>query len=135
MNTPSTAPVPEDIVLHQSSNQLELVYGSGERHMVSVELMRLFSPSAEVQGHGPGQETLQTGKRGVRITAIEPVGTYALQPRFSDGHDSGLFTWALLYDMAVNAERYWSRYEAMLVAAGRQRDDAMPEPAVRSCGA
>jgi DUF971 family protein len=131
--TQSSPRIPEDIVLHQSSNQLELVYAGGERQQVSVELMRLFSPSAEVQGHGPGQETLQTGKRGVRITALEPVGTYALQPTFSDGHDSGLFTWALLYDLAVNAERYWSRYQDMLVAAGRERDDPMPAPKSGGC--
>ena len=131
--TQSSPRIPEDIVLHQSSNQLELVYAGGERQQVSVELLRLFSPSAEVQGHGPGQETLQTGKRGVRITALEPVGTYALQPTFSDGHDSGLFTWALLYDLAVNAERYWSRYQDMLVAAGRERDDPMPAPKSGGC--
>jgi DUF971 family protein len=133
MTTPHSR-IPENIVLHQNSNQLELIYAEGESQRVCVELMRLFSPSAEVQGHGPGQETLQTGKRGVRITALEPVGTYALQPTFSDGHDSGLFTWALLYDLAVNAERYWSRYQNMLLAAGRDRDDPMPQPSDGGCG-
>lgn len=132
-----SAPVPQDIVLHQASNQLELVYADGQRHRVSVELMRVCSPSAEVQGHGPGQQTLQTGKRDVRIVGLAPVGQYALQPTFSDGHDSGLFTWALLYDLAVNADRHWARYEQALAAAGKSRDDAMPvkpTPGAGACG-
>ena len=117
--------VPVDITLHQASNQLELIYASGERLMVPVEIMRVFSPSAEVQGHGPGQETVQTGKRNVKIVALEPVGSYALQPTFSDGHDSGLFTWALLAQMGRNTAQFWSRYEDQLKRSGKGRDDPM----------
>jgi len=117
--------VPVDITLHQASNQLELIYASGERLMVPVEIMRVFSPSAEVQGHGPGQETVQTGKRNVKIVGLEPVGSYALQPTFSDGHDSGLFTWALLAQMGRNTAQFWSRYEDQLKRSGKGRDDPM----------
>jgi len=117
--------VPVDITLHQASNQLELIYASGERWMVPVEIMRVFSPSAEVQGHGPGQETVQTGKRNVKIVGLEPVGSYALQPTFSDGHDSGLFTWALLEQMGRNTAQFWSRYEDQLKRSGKGRDDPM----------
>lgn len=128
------APVPQDIVLHQASNQLELIYADGERHRLSVELMRVCSPSAEVQGHGAGQETVQTGKRDVRIVGLAPVGQYALQPTFSDGHDSGLFTWALLYDLATHADQYWARYEQALLAAGKSRDEPMAAKSTSPAG-
>ena len=121
----TAAAIPIELTLHQSSNQLELVYANGESLRIPVELMRVFSPSAEVQGHGPGQETVQTGKREVRITAIEPVGQYALQPTFSDGHNSGLFTWALLERLGRETDQYWARYEAQLARAGKHRDDPM----------
>ena len=124
-NPKEEAMVPVDITLHQASNQLELIYASGERLMVPVEIMRVFSPSAEVQGHGPGQETVQTGKRNVKIVGLEPVGSYALQPTFSDGHDSGLFTWALLAQMGRNTAQFWSRYEDQLKRSGKGRDDPM----------
>ena len=131
------APIPQDIVLHQASNQLELIYADGDSHRVSVELMRVCSPSAEVQGHGAGQETVQTGKRDVRIVGLAPVGQYALQPTFSDGHDSGLFTWALLYDLATRADHHWARYEQALAAAGKSRDEPMvgkPSQPSPTCG-
>ena len=117
-----SAPMPQDIVLHQASNQLELVYADGQRHRVSVELMRVCSPSAEVQGHGPGQQTLQTGKRDVRIVGLAPVGQYALQPTFSDGHDSGLFTWEYLEQLCLRQQELWSEYLDELAAAGKSRD-------------
>lgn len=129
-----TAPIPVDIVLHQATKQLELIYADGQSLRLAAELLRVCSPSAEVQGHGPGQAVVQTGKRDVRITALSPVGRYALQPTFSDGHDSGLFSWDLLYDLAVNSQQHWARYEAALQAAGRQRDDPMPATAAKSCG-
>lgn len=122
MNTPA---IPVELTLHQASNQLELIYANGEALRIPVELMRVFSPSAEVQGHGPGQETVQTGKRDVRIVSIEPVGQYALQPTFSDGHNSGLFTWALLERLGRETSQFWARYEAQLAKAGKQRDDPM----------
>lgn len=121
----TAAAIPIELTLHQSSNQLELGYANGESLRIPVELMRVFSPSAEVQGHGPGQETVQTGKREVRITAIEPVGQYALQPTFSDGHNSGLFTWTLLERLGRETDQYWARYEAQLARAGKHRDDPM----------
>ena len=95
--------------------------------------MRVYSPSAEVQGHGPGQETLQTGKRLVELTGLEPVGNYAVQPAFSDGHDSGLFTWEYLYFLGSQQERLWQDYEARLLAAGRDRDAPMPEKPGHNC--
>jgi len=91
--------------------------------------MRVYSPSAEVQGHGPGQETLQTGKREVTITALEGVGHYALQPTFSDGHSSGIYSWDLLYDLATRQDELWADYFARLKAAGVERDTPMPPPA------
>jgi DUF971 family protein len=120
-----STPVPVDLVLHQKSRELELIYADGERLRLPFELMRIYSPSAEVQGHSPEQAVLQTGKREVGIVGIAPVGQYALQPTFSDGHDSGLFTWALLRDLALNASAYWARYERALAAAGRSRDEPM----------
>ena len=130
----NTSAVPVELTLHQSSNQLELVYANGESLRIPVELMRVFSPSAEVQGHGPGQETVQTGKRDVRIVSIEPVGQYALQPTFSDGHNSGLFTWALLERMGRDTAQFWARYEAQLAQAGKGRDDPMAAAGGSACG-
>jgi DUF971 family protein len=95
--------------------------------------MRVWSPSAEVQGHGPGQETLQTGKREVVITDIIPVGHYAVQPRFSDGHESGIFTWTYLYELGANESQFWQRYEERLAAAGVSRDAPMAAAGGHSC--
>jgi DUF971 family protein len=96
--------------------------------------MRVYSPSAEVQGHGPGQEVLQTGKREVTITDIATVGHYAVQPRFSDGHDSGIFSWVYLYKLGAEQDELWQRYEARLAAAGMTRDAPMPAKAGSACG-
>ena len=117
---------PTEITVHQQSRALELAFEDGARYRIPFELMRIYSPSAEVMGHGPGQEVLQTGKREVLITALEPVGHYAVRPSFSDGHDSGLFTWDYLYRLGEQQEQLWRDYEERLNAAGRQRDDPMP---------
>jgi len=122
----SNSPFPTDIVVHQQSKVLELAFDDGARFRIPFELMRVYSPSAEVQGHGPGQETLQTGKRGVGIVAVQQVGHYALQPLFSDGHESGLFTWAYLYELGRDQDRLMREYEDKLAAAGLDRDAAMP---------
>ena len=95
--------------------------------------MRVYSPSAEVQGHGEGQEVLQTGKRLVELTGLEPVGNYAVQPTFSDGHDSGIFTWDYLYFLGSQESSLWQQYEQRLQAAGRDRDGPMPAPASHGC--
>ena len=135
MTTPSPSPVaqksasappPEAITIHARSRVLELVWADGSRYRVPFELMRVYSPSAEVAGHGPGQEVLQTGKREVQITAMNPVGNYAVQPRFSDGHESGIFTWEYLRHLGAEQDQLWRDYEARLAAAGRDRDTPMP---------
>jgi DUF971 family protein len=122
----SNSPLPTDIVVHQQSKVLELAFNDGARFRIPFELMRVCSPSAEVQGHGPGQETLQTGKRDVGIVAVQQVGHYALQPLFSDGHESGLFTWAYLYELGRDQDRLMREYEQKLAAAGLDRDAPMP---------
>lgn len=116
------APIPESIVLHQQSCVLELVYPQDKRYKLSFEFLRVHSPSAEVQGHGPGQQILQVGKKQVRINAIEPVGNYALKLVFSDGHDSGLYSWDLLYRFSQQYEVMWADYLQALQAAGASRD-------------
>ena len=121
-----SAPQPVEITVHQQSRALEVAFDDGARFRIPFELMRVYSPSAEVMGHGPGQEVLQTGKREVLITALEPVGHYAVRPSFSDGHDSGLYTWSYLYQLGAEQERFWREYEERLARAGRQRDEAMP---------
>jgi len=118
-------PVPTGVVVHAKSHALELQYANGESFRVPFELLRVYSPSAEVRGHGPGQETLQTGKREVTITAIEGVGNYALQPTFSDGHSTGLYSWDLLYDIATRLDELWREYLDKLKAAGVDRDAPM----------
>jgi DUF971 family protein len=120
-----TAPQPTDLTVHQTSRQLELAFDVGARFRIPFELLRIYSPSAEVQGHGPVQEVLQTGKREVGIDAIEPVGHYAVQPRFSDGHDTGIFTWEYLYRLGAEQAELWRRYEERLAAAGADRDAPM----------
>lgn len=129
-NTPS----PQSLTLHGASRVLEIGFADGKTFRIPFELMRVYSPSAEVQGHGPGQETLQTGKRQVSIEALEPVGNYAVKPTFSDGHDSGLFTWEYLYFLGDQEQALWAEYEQRLQAAGVQRDDPMPEKAGSACG-
>ena len=123
-DTPNNTPaaVPTDLTVHAQSQVLEVTFDDGTVFKLPFELMRVYSPSAEVQGHGPGQAVLQTGKRGVTLTALEPVGHYAVRPRFSDGHDSGIFTWPLLYQLGRDQIALWADYEARLAAAGASRD-------------
>ena len=119
MNTPM---VPTQIELHRQSKTLELHWPDGGRYTLSCEYLRVYSPSAEVRGHGPGQETLQTGKINVTITAIKPVGNYALQLTFSDGHDTGLYSWSYLHELCVNQQAWWDDYLRRLHEAGANRD-------------
>jgi DUF971 family protein len=118
-------PSPESITLHGASRVLEVGFSDGKTFRIPFELMRIYSPSAEVQGHGPGQEVLQTGKREVAIVALEPVGNYAVQPTFSDGHDSGIFSWDYLYMLGSQQDDLWARYQQRLQAAGVERDAPM----------
>jgi DUF971 family protein len=122
----SDTPVPTGVVVHAVSRVLELQYADGKSYRVPFELMRVLSPSAEVRGHGPGQETLQTGKREVSITALEGVGNYALQPTFSDGHNTGIYSWDLLWELATRQDELWAEYFDKLKAAGVDRDAPMP---------
>ena len=114
--------VPEGIKLHSRSRELELNYRAGEQYRLSCEFLRVHSPSAEVRGHGQGQETLQTGKLEVAITEIKPVGNYALQLVFDDGHDTGIYSWDYLYHLCRNREQMWQDYLQRLAAAGGVRD-------------
>jgi len=131
---PTQTPAPTAITVHQQSRVLEIGFADGASFQIPFELMRVYSPSAEVMGHGPGQETLQTGKRNVLITALEPVGHYAVRPEFSDGHDSGIFTWDYLYKLGAQQTELWATYEARLAEAGLQRDAAMPAKSGAACG-
>ena len=117
-------PQPTEIKLHQTSRVLEITFSNGRHFRLPYELLRVYSPSAEVRGHGPGQETLQTGKRDVTITQVEPVGHYALRPAFSDGHDTGIYSWDYLYDLGERQDELWRRYLERLAAAGASRDPA-----------
>jgi DUF971 family protein len=125
---------PTELVVHQHSRVLEIAFSDGQQFRIPFELMRVFSPSAEVQGHGPGQETLQTGKRDVGIVGVEPVGHYGIKPTFSDGHDSGIFTWTYLHHLGRDAQSLWQDYERRLQAAGATRDQPMQTPQGQSCG-
>ena len=113
---------PQTIKLHKKSRLLELGYADGTRYQLEAELLRVYSPSAEVRGHGVGQEILQAGKRHVAITAIEPVGNYAIKPTFDDGHNSGIFSWETLFDLATNQAARWADYTARLSSAGASRE-------------
>jgi DUF971 family protein len=112
---------PTEITLHQKSHELEFAFGDGLRHRLSYEFLRVHSPSAEVRGHGPGQEVLQTGKQEVNVLGLEPVGSYAVQIQFDDGHDSGLYTWEYLRHLGENRDRLWQEYLQRLAAAGASR--------------
>jgi DUF971 family protein len=129
-----TTPTPESLTLHGQSRVLEIGFSDGKQFRIPFELMRVYSPSAEVQGHGPGQEVLQTGKRQVTVLDIEPVGNYAVKPTFSDGHDTGLFTWEYLYFLGDQEAALWQQYEERLQTAGADRDAPMPGKAGSSCG-
>ncbi|MEP7294863.1 MAG: DUF971 domain-containing protein [Burkholderiales bacterium] len=128
------SPRPTAITVHQQSRMLEVGFDDGRVFRIPFELMRVYSPSAEVQGHGPGQEVLQTGKREVGLDALEPVGNYAVQPRFSDGHDTGIFSWDYLYFLGSQQGDLWQKYEARLAAAGKGRDAIMVAAPAPGCG-
>jgi DUF971 family protein len=116
------SPLPTEIKLHQQSRRLEIAFSDGARFELPFEFLRVYSPSAEVRGHGPGQETLQTGKRNIDITGVEPVGNYALQPTYSDGHDTGIYSWDYLYELGERQEAMWADYLRRLEEAGASRD-------------
>ena len=127
------APTPQGLTVHSLSKMLEVSFSDGQQFRIPFELMRVYSPSAEVQGHGPGQEVLQTGKRDVDLAGLEPVGNYAVQPSFSDGHSSGIFSWDYLYFLGSQQDKLWADYTARLLAAGVDRDASMAEKAGHSC--
>ena len=117
-----TTPRPTEIKLHQVSKILELTFEDGRQFRLPCEYLRVFSPSAEVRGHGPGQEVLQVGKRDVGVASVEPVGVYAVKLTFTDGHDTGIFSWEYLYDLGAKQDSNWKSYLARLQAAGKSRD-------------
>ncbi|HEV2979264.1 MAG TPA: DUF971 domain-containing protein [Casimicrobiaceae bacterium] len=130
-------PIPTEIKLHQASRAMELTFADGTTFRMPYEYLRVYSPSAEVRGHGPGQETLQVGKREVTIAEVEPVGHYAIRPKFSDGHDTGIYSWEYLHDLGTRQQELWQRYLARLAAAGASRDldPNAPAPApAHACG-
>jgi len=114
--------VPTGITLHQKSRLLEIAFSDGRTYRLPFEFLRVYSPSAEVRGHGPGQEVLQTGKRAVTISAIEPVGVYAVKFVFSDGHDTGIYSWDYLYELGLKHDFNWKTYLARLQSAGASRE-------------
>ncbi len=120
------SPQPVEIKLHQKSRKLEIAFSDGSRFELSYEMLRVYSPSAEVRGHGPGQEVLQAGKRTVEIVSVEPSGNYAIQPTFSDGHGTGIYSWEYLYWLGENREKLWQDYLERLERAGASRE---PGPA------
>ena len=126
-------PTPQDITVHSASKVLEIAFSDGQTFRIPFELMRVYSPSAEVQGHGPGQEVLQTGKRDVTVVELEAVGRYAVQPTFSDGHQSGIYTWDYLYFLGSQQAQLWEDYLQRLAAAGVDRDAPMPEKGGHAC--
>lgn len=122
MAAPKDTPLPTEIKLHQVSRILEISFDNGKTFQLPCEFLRVHSPSAEVRGHGPGQETLQAGKIDVEIKAVEPVGNYAVQLSFSDGHNTGIYSWDILYDYGVRQEELWAQYLKRLQAAGQSRE-------------
>lgn len=135
-------PIPTELTVHQKSRLLDIAFDDGSAFSIPFELLRVYSPSAEVKGHGPGQETLQVGKREVGIQGVEPVGNYAVKPVFTDGHDSGIFTWDYLYKLGSEQDALWQDYLSRLHAAGfegdsgRQTGTVLPGALVRGgvCG-
>ena len=115
-------PSPTEIKLHQKSRLLEIAFADGKRYSLPFEFLRVYSPSAEVRGHGPGQETLQVGKKDVEITQIEPVGSYAVQLVFSDGHDSGIYSWDYFYNIGAHQDEMWAHYLERMREAGASRE-------------
>jgi DUF971 family protein len=128
-----SSPAPTALTVHQQSRVLEVSFDDGSSFRLPFELMRVYSPSAEVRGHGPGQEVLQTGKREVSIDSVEPVGAYGIKPVFSDGHETGIYTWSQLYDLGRDQERHWNEYLARLEAAGVDRDAPMIAAGGHAC--
>jgi DUF971 family protein len=132
------APAPTALTVHKQSRLLEIAFDTGETFSLPFEFLRVYSPSAEVRGHGAGQEVLQTGKRNALITALEPVGNYAVQPHFDDGHNSGIYAWDYLYWLGANQAQLWEDYLKRLEAAGHTResgrDAAMHAAAGHACG-
>lgn len=122
----SDSPRPIEIKLRQKSRCMEISFSDGSQFELSYELLRVYSPSAEVRGHGPGQEVLQAGKRDVEISSLEPSGSYAVQPAFSDGHSTGIYSWDYLYWLGKNRETLWREYLERLEQAGASRE---PGPA------
>jgi DUF971 family protein len=123
---PMSSPIPTEIILHSQRKVLEIAFDDGNRFQLPCEYLRVFSPSAEVRGHGPGEEKLQVGKEDVNITAIEQVGTYAIQPTFDDGHNTGIYAWDTLYDLGKNYLTYWQGYLDRLAEAGIERRVVKP---------
>ena len=121
-----SVPQPVEIKLHQTSRVLEIAFADGATFRLPCEFLRVYSPSAEVRGHGPGQEVLQTGKKDVEISRIEPVGQYAVQLYFSDGHDTGIYSWDLLYDYGLRQDEMWQHYLKRMQEAGASRDPRKP---------
>lgn len=122
----ANSPTPVALTVHEASRVLEVAFSDGASFRLPFELMRVYSPSAEVQGHGPGQETLQTGKRDVTLVDLAQVGNYAVKPVFSDGHDTGIFSWDYLYQLGAHQEQLWQSYLDRLQTQGLERDTAMP---------
>jgi DUF971 family protein len=120
-------PQPTEIRLHQKSRVLEIAFADGKSFRLPCEFLRVYSPSAEVRGHGPGQEVLQTGKQDVEITRIDPVGSYAVQLAFSDGHDTGIYSWDLLYDYGLRQSEMWQQYLRRMEEAGASRNPGEPK--------
>lgn len=118
----TTTPIPTEIKLHQQSRVLEVAFNDGRSFRLPYEFLRVYSPSAEVRGHGPGQEVLQVGKRDVAIREVEAVGHYAIRPTFSDGHDTGIYSWDYLYDLGTRQEAMWQHYLERMAEAGASRD-------------
>lgn len=127
------SPTPTALTVHSQSRVLEIAFSDGAEFRIPFELMRIYSPSAEVQGHGPGQEILQTGKREVTVVELEPIGNYAVKPVFSDGHESGIFSWDYLYHLGAEQNRLWDDYQRRLQAAGVDRDAPMPQAGGQGC--
>lgn len=126
-------PTPTALTAHSQSRVLEVAFSDGAHFKIPFELMRIYSPSAEVQGHGPGQEILQTGKREVGLQALEPIGNYAVKPVFTDGHESGIFSWDYLYFLGSDQQRLWDDYNQRLTAAGVDRDAPMVAAGGQGC--
>src|SRR5450631_1113171 len=124
-----TTPIPTEIKLHQVSRKLEIAFNDGARFELPYEFLRVYSPSAEVRGHGPGQEVLQLGKKNIGIKSVEPVGSYAVTLTFSDGHDTGIYSWEYLYELGANYVALWDRYVSRMEAAGASREPLAGAPA------